>query len=304
MLNGKIVALILALIFIVSVTTAFMLPKEFERLHIKNVDVKIANIEDDSVDLLFLIKLSDMDNATIKIITYDLKTGILLNESVMEIKSREINETLRFEKDRDYRVKISLEKDGKILDSRYVNLRYLNTLIPEEKELKIVLKDVDFKVLRVDGDKVKVLVRYYFDSLKDYDVDFHFKVVQYESGILTDEKWVEVELEKGKTNVVETNVTVINNYCYLVKLEAWRNDSIVKIWKSILNLSPTKRIPEGVKEEEVKFEVEKFVATPTPLPTPLVRESGIVRKPTPGFEFLALIMAGGVALCLKRLRRR
>lgn len=128
--------------------------------------------------------------------------------------------------------------------------------------------------------------------------------MQYESGILTDEKWVEVELEKGKTNVVETNVTVINNYCYLVKLEAWRNDSIVKIWKSILNLSPTKRIPEGVKEEEVKFEVEKFVATPTPLPTPLVRESGIVRKPTPGFEFLALIMAGGVALCLKRLRRR
>lgn len=303
MLNGKVVALILALIFVLSVATAFMLPKEFERLHIENVDVKIADVEDDYVDLLFSITLSDVNNATIKIITYDLRTGILLNESVVDVKDKEINEVLRFEKDRDYRVKINLEKEGKVVDSRYVNLRYLNTLVPEEKELKVIFKDVDFRVLGVDGDRVNVLVRYYFDSLKDYDVDFHVKVVQYESNILTDEKWVSVKLEKGKTNVVETNVTVINNYCYLVKLEAWRGDSIVKIWKSILNLSPTKRIPEGFKEEEVKFEVEKFVSTPTSSPTPLVVDSKIA-KPTPGFEFLALITAGGVALCLRRLRRR
>ncbi len=294
------VALTLALIFAVSISTAFMLPKGFQHPHIENVDVKIADVEDDYVDLLFSIRLSEVNDATVKIATYDLKTGILLNESVVKAKSREINEILRFEKDRDYRVKISLEKDGKVVDRRYVNLRYLDTLIPKDRELKVILRDVDFRILGVDKDKVNVLARYYFDSLKDYDVDFHVKVVQYESNVLTDERWVKVRLEKGKTNVVETNVTVINNYCYLVKLEAWRKNSIVKIWRSVLNLSPTKRIPKGFTEKEVKFEVEKFVSTPTPIPTPVVGES---KRALPGFELLTLITAGGVAFCLRRLGR-
>lgn len=297
MLNEKVVATIIAAIFVVSVSTALILPHE-KRMYIENVDVKIAKIMDDSVDLIFLIKVSNKDNATVKIIVYDLKTNILLEETSFPVKSKEINKTLRFDKSRDYKVKIVLES-GKVLDVRYINLRYLNTLIPSEKELKIVLKDVDFKILGVEGDKVKVLVRYYFDSLRDYNVDFHVKAVQYESNVLTDEKWVEAKLEGGKTVIVETNISVVKNYCYLIKLEAWRKNSIVKIWKSILNLSPTKKIPKEVVEKEVEFEVKKFISTPTPEIYPAVM--GEVRKPTPGFEILALIMAGGVALCLRRL---
>ncbi len=303
MLNEKVVATIIAVIFVVSVSTALILPHE-KRMYIENVDVKIAKIMDDSVDLIFLIKVSNKDNATVKIIVYDLKTNILLEETSFPVKSKEINKTLRFDKSRDYKIKIVLES-GKVLDVRYINLRYLSTLIPSEKELKIVLKDVDFKILGVEGDKVKVLVRYYFDSLRDYNVDFHVKAVQYESNVLTDEKWVKAKLEGGKTVIVETNISVVKNYCYLIKLEAWRKDSIVKIWKSILNLSPTKKIPKEVVEKEVEFEVEKFISTPTPKPEIYPAVMGEVRKdigkPTPGFEILALIIAGGVALCLRRL---
>ncbi len=302
MLSGKVVATIIAVIFVLSIATAFMLPHARKIIRIENVDVKVDRILDDSVDLTFLIKLSATDNLTIKILTYDLKTNILLNETTIPVRGVEINEKLRFEKDRDYRVKVVLEREGRTLDFRYLNLRYLNTLIPEERELKVFLKDVDFKVLEVKGDRVKVLVRYYFDSLKDYDVSFHVKAVQYESNVLTDERWVRAKLEGGRTTIVETNVSVIKNYCYLIKLEAWRDDSIVRIWKSVLNLSPTKRVPKEAVEKEVEFEVEKFVATPTPIKAYGGREIGVTRA-TPGFEILALILAGGVALCLRRLGR-
>ncbi len=312
MLSGKVVATVIAVIFVFSIVTAFMLPHEEKKfIRIENVDVKVDRISDDSVDLTFLIKLSATDNLTIKILTYDLKTNILLNETSIPVKGVEVNKTLSFEKDKDYRVKVVLEREGKTLDFRYLNLRYLNTLIPRNKELKVFLKDVDFKVLGVNGDRVKVLVRYYFDSLKDYDVLFHVKAVQYESNVLADEKWVKAKLEGGRTTIVETNVSVIKNYCYLIKLEAWRDDSIVRIWKSVLNLSPTKRVPKEAVEKEVEFEVEKFVATPTPIKAYGGGEMGIpgrlgvasAGKATPGFEIFALILAGGVALCLRRLGR-
>ncbi len=320
--NGKIVALAIAVIFVVSIVSALMLPHEEittpQYVSIEKIDVKIEDVKDDTVDLTFLIKLRRSDvlsNTTLRFYVYDLKTDILLKEKSVAVPKkdgREINATLSFDKDKDYRVEINVEKDNKTVDSRILRLRYLDTLIPKDKELKVVLKDVDFKIVAVEGDKVTATVRFYLDSMKDYDVDFHIKAIQYESNVLADEKWIKAKLESGKTKVVEANLTVPKDYNYLIKLEAWRNGALLKIWKETLNLAPTKRIPKEEVEKEVKFEVEKFVKTPqltsvegkVPQPTPApVGGFGVGRVPSapaPGFEALALIVAGGVAICLRK----
>jgi len=315
--NGKIVALVIVVILAVSIVSALMLPHEEvitpQYVSIEKIDVKIEDVRDDSVDLTFLIKLrrSDiLENTTLNFYVYDLKTDILLkgkSVAVPEKDGRKINVTLSFDKDRDYKVEIDVERNNKTVDSRTLRLRYLDTLIPEDKELKVVLKDVDFKIVAVEDDKVTVTVRFYFDSMKNYDVDFHIKAIQYESNVLADEVWIKTKLESGKTEVVEANLTVPKDYNYLIKLEAWRSGSLLKIWKKTLNLAPTKRIPKEEVEKEVKFEVEKFVSPPSevgiprPTPTPITY-GGAVKAP--GFEALALIVAGGVAICLRMLSRR
>ncbi|ADB58132.1 DUF7490 domain-containing protein [Archaeoglobus profundus] len=316
-MNGKLVAIILTVIFAVSVASAFFIPKEtHEFFYIENVDVKVDKIGDDIVNLTFIVKIHRSDvlkNATLNLKVYDLKTGVLLEEKsvpVPEEGCRFINISMPFEKDRDYRVKVVLEKDGR--SSQFtLNLRNLETLIPKDRELKVVLRDVDFKVLTTEDDRVNVLIRFYFDSFKDYDVRFHLKAVQNESNVLADEKWIDATLRSGKTQIVETNISVVEDYNYLIKLEAWRSGYMVKVWKAVLNLAPTKKVPLSVKEEEVKFEVEKFAEkyggvkipseTPPPIPLGVASERGVYK--TPGFEALILIFAGGVAICLKRLGR-
>ncbi|WP_457548589.1 DUF7490 domain-containing protein [Archaeoglobus sp.] len=315
-MNGKLVAIILTVIFAVSVVSAFFIPKEtHEFFHIENVDVKVDKIGDDFVNLTFLIKIHRSEvlkNATLKLKVYDLKTGVLLKEksvNVPEKDGRILNVTMPFEKDKDYRIKVILEKDDR-RDQYTLNLRNLETLIPKDRELKVVLRDVDFKVLDVKGNRVNVLIRFYFDSLKNYDVRFHLKAVQNESNVLADEKWIDATLRSGKTQIVETNISVIKDYNYLIKLEAWRGGYMVKVWKAFLNLAPTKKVPVNVKEEAVKFEVEKFAErysglktskTPQLKPLGVSSERGVYK--TPGFEALILIFAGGVAVCLKRLGR-
>lgn len=209
-----------------------------------------------------------------------------IRESFYEYSNETLNVTLR--KDKDYRVVFEVKKDEKPVDSRVINLRNLDTLIPRNKELRVILKDADFRVVGVDNRTVRVQVRFYLESMDDYEILFHVKV------------------KSGATTLVYCNITVPRDYNYLIKLEAWRKGSLLKTWKSCLNLAPKKRIPKEEVEEEVKFRVEEFVKTPIPLPTPTplpyrAKEGKIPMAP--GFEALLLIIAlGGVVFCLRRRR--
>ncbi|RLI73568.1 hypothetical protein DRO97_07250, partial [Archaeoglobales archaeon] len=97
-----------------------------------------------------------------------------------------------------------------------------------------------------------------------------------------------------------------------IKLEVWRNGSLLKSWSKGLNLAPTKKIPENVTEEEVKFEVSEFVKPttyyegypmplpyPTPTPTPVPYYAP---KKQPGFEIVIGIIALGGAVVWRKLR--
>ena len=227
-----------------------------------------------------------------------------IRESFYEYSNETLNVTLR--KDKDYRVVFEVKKDEKPVDSRVINLRNLDTLIPRNKELRVILKDADFRVVGVDNRTVRVQVRFYLESMDDYEILFHVKAIQYESNVLADERWILKKVKSGATTLVYCNITVPRDYNYLIKLEAWRKGSLLKTWKSCLNLAPKKRIPKEEVEEEVKFRVEEFVKTPIPLPTPTplpyrAKEGKIPMAP--GFEALLLIIAlGGVVFCLRRRR--
>ena len=100
--------------------------------------------------------------------------------------------------------------------------------------------------------------------------------------------WITTTLRKGKTNIIEANFVVPDEYNYIVKLEIWREGKLVKSWKDVIKLAPTKIVPKDVEEEEVEFEVEKFVREEVPDYT---KGAGM-----PGFEVaLALIAIAGVA---------
>ncbi len=278
------IVVVAALIFIVATREA----PQFARF--KEVDLKLLRVNDSHVEIQFLFELERskvLQNASIELKVYDVATNLLIEKRSIGLpEGNEVIVNSSFEKDRDYTLKIRLIKDGKILDARSLTLRNLDTLIPDEKNVKVLLKDVDFILLGSSEDRVSVMSRFYLESMYDYNVTFHVKVLQYESNVLAAEKWMQSKIEKGKTNLIEVEFEIPQNYNYLFKLEIWRNGSLLKSWSRPLNLAPTKKIPEGVKEEKVEFEVEKFVATPY-YPQ---------REKAPGFEIAIAALAIGIAL--------
>jgi hypothetical protein len=320
--RAKLVFASIAAIFIVAIILSFFVTAEEEKSYIyfQKIDLKPEKINESHVDIKFLISFqrSEKVNASIEISVYDMATDLLMSKLRLSLPERSkaglggINTTMAFEKDKNYRVVFEMKRDDKIVDTRSYNLKNLNTLIPREKEIKMSLKDADFMIKGVKDNRTLVLARFYVESMYDYDVLFHIKAIQHESNVLADEKWTNLKIEKGKTKLIESEFEIPKNYNYLIKLEVWKNGSLVRTWVKGLNLAPTKRVPEEIKEEKVSFVVEEFVKTP--IPTPALTASmdswkggeygdTITRGvPVPGFEVVSAIVAVGGALLWRKLR--
>ena len=324
-MNGKAVAALVAAIFLFAAllplfTNVFAEERmpETEFVEIRDIEMKVDSVNESHAEITFIASIYRSEivkNATLIVSVYDKRTNLLLDKLAVEIAEKgkkglsELNVTLSFEKDRDYRIAFEVRKNNMPVQKKEMGLRGLETLIPPEKELKLILRDVDFEIAGVENNKAVVKARFYIETMRDYeDITFHVKAVQYESGVLANESWIELQkVEKGKTLLVESVFSVPKDYNYLVKTEAWRNGAMLKTWSRALNLAPTKALPENVTEEKVRFEVEEFVkgyprsvATPAPMPTRTPPMQGYVEKPTPGFEILAAIAAGGAVLWMRK----
>lgn len=319
-MDGKFVTVSIGLILAVSLLIPFFVnisaeerPPEREYVRLGSMDIRAGevNVSHANIEFLVGIERSEMvSNTTMSVSVYDKVTGLLLQTKEVKVPREgvegfcELNVSVSLEKTREYNIEFSLEKDNRIVDSRGMKLSGLETLVPEERELKLSVRDVDFEITGVGSDRTDVKSRFYIDSMERYsEVTFHVKAVQFESNVMADDSWLTMEVDKGKTLLVETNLTVPSNYNYVVNLEAWGDDSLLKSWSKGLNLAPTKRVPENVSEEEVKFQAGEFVKhepePPAPTPAPTKRER--MAQPTPGFEVvLAVLAIGGIFLWKKR----
>jgi len=307
---------------LVLLVTVGISEEEREYIFIRKIDFKLEEVDESHAKIRFIVtvqRTKSVTNATLLAFVHDKLTNLLLGKFKLKIPKKdkeglqELNLSISFEKDKDYNVFFEIRKENTIVSSKGIVLKGLKSLVPKDKELKLFLKDVDFEILGIVGSKVTVGVKYYLESMSNYSLTLHIKAIQYESNILAAEKWMQAEIEKGKTILVKNNLTVPKDYNYLIKLEVWRENSLLKVWSNALNLAPKRKIPANITEKEIKFEVSEFIKppfpAPTPVPTPLMApEFGIVKgykpetlryKPAtlPGFSFyLTLLSIGGLIL--------
>ena len=308
----KIVIVSVLLIIIIAISSAFFIPtiEPIEYIHIDSVDTKIDNINESHVDFIFFtefIRSDIVQNTNLSIRVFDLKRDLLMNYKYLEIPKEngyKMKINFSFEKIMDYRVLFEIEREGDTLSTRSFNLKHLDTLIPDERRLDISFRGVDFKIMDVEENDIEIMSRFFIESKNDYEVDFRLNVIHFESNIMAYEKWKETIILKNATNMIEYEFTVPNNYNYLVKLEAWRDGALIHIFKSHLNLDPVRKIPEGIVEKEIVFEVEEFIGVEEewairPVTAPDMHHVEYVE--TPGFSLImGLISIGGVLYWLKK----
>ncbi len=293
-MNEKVVIVAIVLIAIAAVAVSLASSKFESYGRFGEIDMKLEAVNESHVVITFIseIKKENLDEFTIRAKIYDYQTGLLLDEVKKNFQSPESKYeallTIPFEKTKDYRIELILMREDKVLSLRHLQLKNLRSLVAENMQLEASMRGADFLLTGVKDGNVEFKARFYVESVKDYNVVTRIKVVQAESNVLVDEEWMNTTLRKGKTNIIEADFVVPDEYNYIVKLEIWREGKLVKSWKDVIKLAPTKIVPKDVEEEEVEFEVEKFITEEVPDYT---KGAGM-----PGFEVaLALIAIAGVA---------
>ncbi len=260
-----------------------------------------------------------LENSSLLVVVHDASTGLVTETGVVDIPTNgslgisELRSDVSLERDRDYRVELRLIRGNEVEDRRGLRITGLDTLVPPEKELKMSVKDANFQVRDANGSRATVESTFYVEAMEDYgDVEFHVKAVHYKSNIMADHVWVEKDVEAGKTLLVGEELVLPTDYNYVVKLEAWRDGSMLKTWSRGLNLAPTRQVPEDVTEEKMRFDVQEFETgsaeeeRPRAPPRPSLPHEGGEMRPygddvaTPGLT----AVLGVVALLVSALWRR
>ncbi len=302
MKDKTVIAVLLTIIIaLIVVTVAFNpIKSEHPYIVIERVNAKIKNVNYSSVSIEFILSMysnREVKNATLITSVYDEKTRLLLEELKKNFSGKgdfTVTMNSSFSRLRSYIVKFTVLKHPEAM--RGLILTNLNELTPPNNELMVNLKSMDFRILNVSNNKVRVCVEMYFQPWKAYNnVTFHIKAIQYESKVLADEKWIHnVNLTPERTEILRATLVVPDKYNYLIVVEAWRNGFLVKSWKNVLNLNPEKPVKNVT---QVNFSSKKFIK---PLPQPIPRT---VPKKTPGFEvFVALLVL--VLTCWRFRRER
>jgi len=297
-----ILAIIAAAIPLVSPEALQKEEKGYVRL--KNVEYSIKSVNDSHVVLNFTLTLEKTGSLRSFVLIakkFDSQTGILLERRKIELEGDEndlleVSTPIAFGKDRNYRIRFEGYRGKLTYFTKEFYISGLGSLIPEERKLLLEVKDTDFLVEGEESGKVKIKMRFYVYSMRQYDVLFHIKTIQMESNLLANESWERSEIEAGKTFLLETEMSIPSDYNYIVKMEAWRDDMLLKKWEFPLKLSPTEIIPEKVKEKEIKLNVSEFVREPAKYPAEIPTP---VPPQTPGFEAVVAVL-GILAVALRK----
>ncbi|MBE8540056.1 DUF7490 domain-containing protein [Geoglobus acetivorans] len=301
-------AIAVTLLVILSAIIA-AIPMEEEKssfAYITDVETRAENVNSTHAELNFSIKMTKskkIDGLYLRIKFFDASTNLLLNEFSRKIpeKTEEYHSeslTCTIAKNHDYRVKITLERDGRIYSTREIRIFGLSTIPPDDEKLEITIKDADFTVTGKSGDRVNITATYYIESLETYEgVRFRVKAVQLESNLLADEFWAERKVESGKTNLIKFNLTLPDKYNYRIVLEVWSKNYITGKRKDVVKFNP-----KTFKEESSKgdaFRVEDFIREQE-LRTPVSTPPPYMPRAAPGFELLTALISGGAILWLRK----
>ena len=144
------------------------------------------------------------------------------------------------------------------------------------------------------------------------------KARENETRLISDRRWEELGfLKTGTTTLHYAELRVLNGRDYIIEVQIWQSDRIIKEGRGMVLLSPfaKRTVLTGAEEKTVEIsptvKITDFIAPEVPVPTPVPyrapAEEGARTTKVPGFETLsaafAVFSAFILVLRLKKRRR-
>ena len=208
-------------------------------------------------------------NSTVMLKVFNERTGLLelkQEEDIGPIKEDEtkiVNQKIRLPKSGSYRISAAIINDGEIGYDRLITLSGLENLPTDTQETGMQIEGIDFIAREASSKGVVIENDIYLknegvETTEDYRI--LVKAREIDARLIADKKWISSgEIEPEDTIIRTVNLTVPDNYNYIVEVSIWDGNTIVNTGEDYVQLNPEKIIERDQQVQNKDIDTTDFV---------------------------------------------
>lgn len=248
-------------------------------------------------------------NTSLLLKAYSRQSGLLETQKKIELgalkngETKSVSQVLTLPKAGGYDLQGVLFEENVQKGNGKIKVYNLDALPADVQETGLGIPEMDFRVKKVEGGKVFVESDIYLTNEgRETSKDFRMlvKVREMDAGLLADKIWTRTGEIKPEATIIQTvNLTMPDQYNYIVEVLIWNNDTIVERGEGYIQLSPIVEVKEKNTTQAREIQTSEFenVVEREMIPE---EESMAEKEAAPGFSLSLSV----ILLCLAAILRR
>lgn len=306
--------LLLLIIAIITISGCLKTGESNTLLRIETIDIAAAHVKSSYVDFNITTYLENYGkiaskNASLLLKAYNSQNNLLEKQMKTSVGSIDAGKTvgilqsLTLPRKGGYNIQMNLYEGEVEKASQSVSISNLESLQEDVKNIGIEIDEMDFLIRNASDRKVVIENDIYFsnegsDNSSEFDV--LVKARERDAQLIADKKWIHLGAIKPETTVVRSvNLTVPDQYNYIIEATIWSKDTIVKRGEGVVSLKPGINLTKGERVESRSIDTGEFK---TAANATAAAPAEVKAPKAPGFEILIAVVAIIVAATMGRRR--
>ena len=304
-------------LFIIAFTFGSGCVKNFEEksyYNVRNMDISAERTGAAFVDLNVTTYIEKFQGDTAKntsllLKAYSRESGLLKAQKKIELgvinkgDTKSVSQVLTLPKTGGYDLRSVLFEENVQKSSGEIKVYNLDALPAEVQETGLKIPEMDFRVKKVEDRKVLVENDIYLTNEgKETSKDFRMlvKVREMDAGLLVDKAWTRTgEIRPEATVIQSVNLTMPDQYNYIVEVLIWNDNTIVERGEGYIRLRPIVEVKDKniIKTREIQTSEFENVVENGMIPE---EESTAKKGSAPGLD----LPLSAILLCSAAILRR
>lgn len=236
-------------------------------------------------------------NTSLLLKAYSRESGLLVEQRQVELEflrnkeTRAVSQSLSLPKTGSYELQAVLFEENTRKGSGNIRVYNLEALPADIQEIGIAISEMDFIVREVRDGKVVVESAIYLTNegkVASSDYRMLIRARELDARLLADKVWADTGRIEPETTVIKSvNLTVPDQYNYLVEVQVWNNNTIVKRGEDYIRLSPEVKLVEETPTTTRPIQTSEFESQEE---FEMPREEPEEAMETPGFETVGSVL--------------
>jgi len=285
------------------------------QIRITNMDISAKEVKSAFVDIDVTTYVENYHgdsskNTSLLLKAFSTGTGLLEVQTQGDIgiinkgDTVSITQSLELQKEGGYRIVSVLFEEEKKKNTGEITIYNLENLPADVQDIGIEVAGMDFLVREINGSRVVIQSDLYLTNEgtgTSGNYEMLIKAREMDARLLADKVWINTGSIKPETTIIKSvNLTVPDQYNYVVEVLIWSNDTIVKRGEDYVQLKPEMTIDAGTEVKTKHIETSEFILPREDIDYSM--EYG--EDAMPGFEILMAIASILLVVLVQRRKEK